>query len=664
MRRGSMAVLPLTLAFGCSAAPVKPQPQPRPTASHVTETKPPPPPSPRKLSGQAVVLALRTPTVIPGADWVWILPEAKLATLAPADPAGRRMILGPNFFAGPKGAFIGLDTAGELDLAADGRVSHLGKFDSVAFDAEGRSALVWDRGRWVLFARSGERLRGDYLAAARPLLLPTGLLVEHVSPRSTRVVLPPSDVKVKVPLRCDDVFPYAQRLVCFDPYDVEKLSISVVSLTTGEALGRFADPGEKVARPPFSVRADGLAVAWAGEKVEVVELAPGKPKPRAHTLFRRAVPNQSYGAAGRVAFTGDGKYLCVEESTETRVLSTSASEWKNAAPVVKTAASKSSREVCLFAPRGADPSGPNAPSGRSEWDALRVKVPVREGFEPAARRVGLTARSDSENVSFDRTTGVLVEQKAEDEGDKRRWAMQAVVFEVATGAVRQVIPLGALVVPRWSGADLPMASLSPSGSTLQVCSARIFRDGCHMFDTRSGAPSTDKPWPPLGSTRNELNTWSGKWPDVHVSDVMGALTVARVGERGVNKWSDEGSYLSVEMDAGNGAAVHLNVPDATARIARDVVAVAGGGMLAVAEQGSVVLWSVQPLEMRALLVPAEGGVAALYGDGSIEAFGAARGALGCQQGEVILPVEQCGDVFAAEGTLAAMVAAAARSAGH
>lgn len=659
MRRGSLASLSLTIALGCSAPPPEvPAPaQPRPATS-LPEAKP----APRKLSGEPVVVALRSPTSVPGAEWAWLMPEARLVTLAPANEKGERALFGPNFFSGPGGAFVGLDTVGEFELAADGQVHHLGKFDTAAFDAEGRRVLLWDRAAWVLVSRAGERLRADSLSA-RPQLLPSGVLIEHVGTHATRVVQPPASVRYQVPLRCDEVFPHADRLLCVDPAARPGPIMTVYSLASSQELARFRDPANGRTRPRLTVRGDGGAIAWAHDTVEVIDLVPGNTRPKSRVLSRRR-GTDTYRAQGRLAFTADGKWLCVEAGSEVLVLSTSASEFRNP-PASGTATSKTSRDLCLFASRGPEPVGPGGLPGASEWDAVRVQVPLREGFQPAYRKVGVAVRTEAETVSLDRKTGALVEQKIDEVAGEVQWTMQIVVFDVATGAVRRVIPLGTKKLASTGAVDLPALSLSPDGSALHICAARLLGEGCRTYDSASGAQAKDGPWTTTSATRTEFHVWSGQWPEARVADVLTALTVPPVPARtaNVNRWTDEGTYVSVELDTGNGAMLHVNVPDATARVTRHVAAVAGGAMLAIESQGAVVLWAVQPLEMRALLVPVEGGIAAFYLDGSIEAMGTAEAALGCKQGERLVALEQCGDVLAPKGTLTAMVREAGRSLG-
>src|SRR5262245_17526440 len=143
------AVLALALASACSSpARESPPPAPRPPAS--STPAPAPARATPRTTGLPVVLAQRKPTPIPGMEWAWLLPEARLVTLLPEDAAGHRTIGGPLFIAGPHDALISVDlTTGEFLLRADGARHSLGPWYSGGFDAEGRSALVWDKNEWA-----------------------------------------------------------------------------------------------------------------------------------------------------------------------------------------------------------------------------------------------------------------------------------------------------------------------------------------------------------------------------------------------------------------------------------------------------------------------------------------------------------------------------------
>lgn len=70
-------------------------------------------------------------------------------------------------------------------------------------------------------------------------------------------------------------------------------------------------------------------------------------------------------------------------------------------------------------------------------------------------------------------------------------------------------------------------------------------------------------------------------------------------------------------------------------------------------------WSApKPLELLAVLVGVTDGGAALFADGSVEVAGKGEAALGCQRGEMILSVGECGDLWAEKGTLAALLKSA------
>lgn len=644
----------LALACACSS----PSPTAPVSAPAATRAAAAAPPAPRQISGVAVALSLRRQTVAPGAEWAWLMPEARLATLAPPDSSGKRAILGPNFYVGPNGSFIGLDVSGELDLATDGAVHHLGKFDQAAFAPGARQALVWNGVEWALFSRAGERLAGDSIIRSEPLLLPSGALLLKVGASATRLVSPPEsagaspNVKFDVSFYCDAVFPQAGRLVCADRPDPGAPMTVVLSLDKGQTIARFSSGNGYNGRPRFTVRGDGRMLASAFEKVEIIELDPDKPKPSPRVIFRQAADR--WRVAGRLALTRDGSRLCIEEYSETRILDTKASEWKNGGPPAARSA-KDKRPMCLFARRGAEPVGPSPLSFQDEWDAVLIEAPVHEGFAEPPRRFAPHQRLETDTVSRDLKTCALLEQRPTEIGDKRRWELQAVILDAATSAVKRVIPLGEQVLAKYGTPAMPTIELSDDGALVRVCAPGVLAEGCRAYDTATGAAQNGNALPRTATARTELVTWSGEWPDAKVGEVLAALGVALEKKVAVTSWSDEGAYLSVEMDLGDGAAVHLNVPDSAQRIARDVVAVAGGSMLAIGMMGSVELWSVQPLAIRAVLVATGAGGAAFFGDGSLEAIGDVEGSLGCQKGEHILPLSECGDVRATKGTLAAVI---------
>jgi hypothetical protein len=660
MLRRSLALAPAALLLACSAPPAPaprtggPAPSAAPSASAAAA-------APRTLNGTPVVLAGRTPTIQRGAEWAWLMPEGRLVTLAPPDKDGRRGLLGPNFFTGPEGAFVGLEKDGALAIAADGEIHRLGIFEQAAFDAKGQRVLVWNSSEWALFSRKGEKLDGlVHLTVARPILLPSGGLVMHLGSANTTIMPPNSDRPEHVPLRCDEAYAKASRLVCFDDTDANgrdigprKPKIVVVSLDTGKEIGRFPIGPLKTARPAVAFRADGQAMALAGETIEVVELPHDGQKASSKTIFRRK--SSSIWRMPRMGFAADGKRLCVEEAEGTHVLDTAASEFKNAPQGRKA---KDTRPVCLFAPRGEEASGPSAPALPNEWDAVPLSVATREGWEPPARIFSARQRLESEALSFDRKTGVLVELHTEEGGQKRKVDAQAVVIDAATGAVKRVIPFGTIETS-WAGPPLPEVSLSDDGAILHVCAARLIAEGCRDYDTATGKSTSPVPWPQVGRSRTEFNIWNGKWPEALAAPVLAALGIPPDAAARVTQWTDEGRYVSIEVNLGGSATVRLNLPDAPERVVRDVAAVAGGAMLGLVVQGAVELWTVQPLELQAVLVALPDGGAAMFADGSVETFGEGDKALGCQQGETIAPVDQCGDVRAAKGTLAALVSKAA-----
>src|SRR5262245_947848 len=110
----------VALACGCSSAPPEIY---RPPPPRATQAAPAPSPSapapPRRITGKPVALVPLGPTKTPGIEWVWLMPEGKLVTLIQPDAEGRRAILAPNFFMGPKRAFVEVEPSGELELLAD-----------------------------------------------------------------------------------------------------------------------------------------------------------------------------------------------------------------------------------------------------------------------------------------------------------------------------------------------------------------------------------------------------------------------------------------------------------------------------------------------------------------------------------------------------------------
>lgn len=656
MPRRCLAFLPACLALSCSSAPEASAPRPpasAPSATSVTSLAKPP----RKLNGAPVVLALRRPTPVTGVDWVWLMPEGRLATLAPAGPNGQLAILGPNFFGGPNGLYVGLDVTGELTLAADGAAHAIGKFDHAAFDEKGAHALTWSGSSWAWFERDGHKLRGDEMFSSSPSMLPDGRLVEHVRPQLTRV-LSSTGVQAKIPFDCNVIFPAAGRLLCKDPRGAKGTEIVVFGLDGPAELGRFSTAIGRSGRASFTVRGDGAVVARATDTVEVFELASAKKRAASRVAYRRAA--STTWMAPRMAFTADGKHLCVEETDGTRILDPGASEFRNSHGLPSIDKRKSTRAACFFASRSEETVGPTAAADGSEWDAVVVNVPLHEGFDPAPTSWS-RQRVETAVLSRDRKVGVLAEQHVEGDSSKMRWIDQAVVVDAQTGAEKRIIPLGAYTAARWGGGDLFTMDLSDDGAMLHVCSSQLYQSTCREYDLSTGTQLPKDSWHPAASPTTQFNVWSGEWPDVKTPEVLAAMSVPVEAKAKVVAWSDEGKYVTVEIDPGDGATVRLNMPDTGVHVVRDVVAVAGGSLLALAAQGTVELWRAQPLELLAVLVAVPDGGAALFADGSVEVAGKGEAAVGCQRGEMIFAAAECGDLWAERGTLAALMKAARNS---
>lgn len=612
---------------------------------------------PRKLDGAPVVLALRRPTPVTGVDWVWLMPEGRLATLVPAGQNGQLAILGPNFFGGPNGLFVGLDVTGELTLAADGAVHAIGKFDHVGFDEKGAHALVWSGSSWAWFERNGHKLRGDELFSSSPSLLPDGRLVEHIRPQLTRV-LSAKGTQAKVPFDCNAIFPAAGRLLCKDPRAAKGPEIVVFGMDGPSELGRFSTSTGRSGRQSFAVRADGAAVAQATDIVEVFDLATPKRRAASRVAYRRK--SNATWMAPRMAFTADGKHLCVEEIDGTRILDPGASEFRNSNALPARDKRKGTRATCFFAQRSEGTVGPTQAEGGSEWDAVVVDVPAHEGFDPAPISWS-RQRVETALLSRDRKVGVVVEQRVVDEGGKQRWTDQAVVVDARTGAEKRILQLGSYTAARWGGGDLFTMDLSDDGATLHVCSSQLYQSTCREYDLSTGTSLPRDSWYQPASPAAQFHVWSGESPAVLSPDVLAALSVPVEAKARVVAWSDEGKYITVEIDPGDGATVRLNMPDTPEHVVRDVAAVAGGSLLALSAQGTVELWRAQPLELLAVLIAVPDGGAALFADGSVEVAGKGEAAVGCQRGDMIFAAAECGDLWAEKGTLAALMKAATNS---
>jgi hypothetical protein len=284
-------------------------------------------------------------------------------------------------------------------------------------------------------------------------------------------------------------------------------------------------------------------------------------------------------------------------------------------------------------------------------------VPVHEGFEAP---VTVVSRAGIETMitSLDRKVGAIIEHRGVDGGDKWQWTVQATIVDMANGDEKRIVTLGKYSGSKWMGADTLTADLFQDGAALQVCSTHLYQGGCRQFATATGSEIAPDAFVRAAPSRTGFQVWSGEWPEARAAEVLAAMSVPVEAKAHVVGWSDEGKYVSVEIDPGDGATVHLNMPDRVEHVVRDVVAVAGGSMLALASQGVVELWGTQPLELSAVLVEVPDGGAALFADGSIEVAGKGADALGCEQGELIVPIVECGDLWAEKGTLAALMKAA------
>lgn len=150
-------------------------------------------------------------------------------------------------------------------------------------------------------------------------------------------------------------------------------------------------------------------------------------------------------------------------------------------------------------------------------------------------------------------------------------------------------------------------------------------------------------------------TWSGEWPEARIDAALTGMGISLEGKSRVTAWEDAGAYVTVELDPGDGKALRLNLPDSPDHIVRDVRALAGGAVLAFASVGVVELWQAEPVELLALVMGTEEGGAAMFPDGSVEIAGRGRELMACRLGERLFPPERCGDLWAEEGSLTAVL---------
>lgn len=646
-------LLVFLLPVACSTAPLPaPAPAPTPvatsTAAPVVSAAPRPRP---QTSGMPVVLAGRKPTAAPGIEWAWLLPEARLVALQPEDGGGRRAISRPVFYAGPNGALIDIESEGRFVLAADGGTHDLGPWQNVGFDPAGKSVLVSDSRQWALFSRAGERLAGESLGVADAHLLPSGLVLERRA-HATRLLRPPRTLLMNVSERCNEVFAGAGRLVCQVAFAGRSASLSVFSLDTGQRVAKIADGPLPRGRAAIAMRGDGGAMAIVRKEVSLVELGrSGAPWPR---VLARDLP-YSPDQPPRLAFTADGAHLCVQSRERTRIVKTAASGGVLVPP-------KGRDVLCLFSER--PPVVPHAGSRLTlvEWQARLLEVPLHAGFEPISRPVWPGFTADPVVTSEDGKTVAYLEERRATSPDGFSWALQAVVIDTATAAERTIV-VGEKAMARNAGVDPPSIELSADGRLVRVCAVSLLGEPpCRTYESATGAvASATRPWlPRAAKVGSAMQVWSGPALVARVEDVAAVLPPSAVNGPTLAKWRDDGAYLSVEIDVGNGVAQHCNLPDSAARKVEDVDLIGKGQMLAVASGGSVALWSVQPLSLLAVLVPAEGGIAALFPDGTVEIIGDIGPAVHCQQEQEIVPVGQCGELVAPPGTLGRIVKEASR----
>ena len=295
-------------------------------------------------------------------------------------------------------------------------------------------------------------------------------------------------------------------------------------------------------------------------------------------------------------------------------------------------------------------------AGKSrEWDARIVEVAAHEGYKLFPRVLPPGQWLPTEDLSDDQRTGVIAEYRDEEDADQARWSERAVVLDPTTGAEKRIIRLGEHKGARYASPEVPRLELSDDGKRLHVCAPRIFDDGCRVFSTETGEVLKDGYFWSRARRTTQLSVWSGDLPDAAIDDVLASMSVPVESKAKVVTWSDEGKYITIELDPGDGSTVRMNLPDSPEHVVRDVQAVAGGAMLAFASGGLVELWKVQPLELAALLIGAKDGGAAMFVDGSVETVGRGAESLGCQKGETIAPIDQCGDVWAEKGALLALM---------
>jgi len=595
------------------------------------------------------VLANRQATVVPGMEWAWLLPDARLATLLPEDAAGHRVVSGSRFFVGPNEALVHLGSAGELVLAADGKRHSLGAFSFAGFDAKGASVLVSNTKDWALFSRSGQRIMGDLLHTNNPLLLPSGLIIERRG-AWTRLVRPPSTVLLNQRLQCPHVFAEANRLVCFDTSGSLGPATSVFSLDTGERLAVIVEPPKLRGMPGFAVSKDGSKLAIVRDEAKIVELRSGKIATRTRVIGR-GLPHSRYSMPGRIAFTTDDAHLCFETGEYRRVI-------KTASPGGSLPGGKGRQPLCALTQRLPLPVLIRENMDPGDWEAALLDAPLHEGFTPVPRSPHQAL--DVVTATADRKIAAFLEQKPTPTANGTLWTAQAVVFDAVSKTELQVIRVGAEVLKSGLGADVQSVELSPDGSLVRVCSVILPSGLCNTYEVSTGATSPRVFKAQRGQSLSDMQIWSGPAPETRVADVASVLPPKGAKGPEVIAWRDEGAYLSVEIGLGGGVSQRLNVKDTEARVARDVVAVAGGRLLAIASQGSVLLWAVQPLELRALLVAVETGIVALFPDGTFEAIGDAESAVRCQQGDTIVPVAECGELRAPTGTFGRLIKEASR----
>lgn len=565
--------------------------------------------------------------------------------LLPAGADGGRKIAGAALFPGPSGRFAAKGDTGTLDLFEGSRqVASLGQFTRAAFDAKG-NVLAWGSDEWAAFSASGGKVRGDPFHRSKAALLPSGILVQKTSGSITSLVELPASELFSAGYDCQHFFPGAGRMLCFGvgigAHERRTLSLHVMSLATGEDLGGTPAPGALADLPIYAFSADGKRLVWSFEDVVMLDVASGKRT----VLHRGRVPPLPNSSAARVAIATDQKHVCVAGEGGVHIVPPLSLRPNTAA-------------ACLFAPRRGAEWASAGLAAAGEWDGVIMTFPVTPGFVPIPAKPMYGVEIQSEAISRDGRTAAVMERSRDDRRPfPKKVTFQALVLDVATGAVRRTIHL-ADYLESFRREDSMELTLSDDGKILTLCAPAFFAGPrpCLALDAETGA-QVPLP-PPADNDSKPPGTLPQKWSDPAAAAALAAIGAAPAKDsRRVLSFHDEGAYVSVDIGTDSGVELHVNVPDAAERTVTDVAAAPDGSFVAVAGAGAVDLWSVQPLAQRASLIPAGPAAwAALFPDGTYELFGdGARAAVACEREGTLFPAAACSAKERPAGALRALI---------